>query len=40
MKKIYILEHFDFSAKQIEKLNTLGDVRYFEYRSNRNYQWY
>ena len=30
MKKIYILEHFDFSAKQIEKLNTLGDVRYFE----------
>lgn len=30
MKKIYILEHFDFSAKQLEKLNTLGDVKYFE----------
>ena len=30
MKKIYILEHFDFSAKHIEKLNTIGDVRYFE----------
>ena len=30
MKKIYVLEHFDFSAKQIERLNALGDVRYFE----------
>jgi len=30
MKKIYILEHFDFSDQQIKKLNSLGDVKYFE----------
>lgn len=30
MKKIYILEHFDFTAEQIEKLNSLGNVKYFE----------
>ena len=30
MKKIYILEHFDFNSKQIKKINSLGDVTYFE----------
>lgn len=30
MKKIYILEHFDFTMKQVEKLNSIGDVKYYE----------
>jgi len=30
MKKIYILEHFDFTDKQLSKLNSLGIVKYFE----------
>ena len=30
MKKIYILEHFDFDDEQMEKLKSLGEVRYYE----------
>ena len=30
MKKIYILEHFDFSEEQLYKLKTLGEVKYYE----------
>jgi len=30
MRKIYILEHFDFSEEQLNKLNTLGEVKYYE----------
>ncbi|MBQ3502411.1 MAG: hypothetical protein IJA72_01990 [Clostridia bacterium] len=30
MKKIYILEHFDFSEEQMKRLKSLGDVIYFE----------
>ena len=30
MKKIYILEHFDFSAEQMKKMKALGEVRYFD----------
>jgi len=30
MKKIYILEHFDFTNEQMSRLNSLGDVKYFE----------
>lgn len=30
MKKIYVLEKFDFTEKQKERLNTLGEVKYFE----------
>ncbi len=30
MKKIYIMEHFDFSEEQLEELNSLGEVKMFE----------
>ena len=30
MKKIYILEHFDFSAEQMKKMKALGEVKYFD----------
>ena len=30
MKKIYVLEKFDFSSKQLKRLNALGDVIYYE----------
>ena len=30
MKKIYILEHFDFTDEQLKRLNSLGEIRYFE----------
>lgn len=30
MKKIYILEHFDFNEEQLKRLNALGEVHYFE----------
>ena len=30
MKKIYILEHFDFSDDQMKRLKQLGDVKYFD----------
>lgn len=30
MKKIYVLEHFDFNEKQLNKLNSLGEVKYYE----------
>jgi len=30
MKKIYILEHFDFTTEQLNRLNSLGEIRYFE----------
>lgn len=30
MKKIYILEHFDFSDSQLKKLKSLGEVLYYE----------
>lgn len=29
MKKIYILEHFDFTDEQLERLHSLGEVHYF-----------
>lgn len=29
MKKIYVLEHFDFSESQMERLKSLGEVNYF-----------
>ena len=29
MKKIYVLEHFDFSKEQLDRLNALGEVFYF-----------
>lgn len=30
MKKIYILEHFDFTMKHIDRLNSIEDVKYYE----------
>lgn len=30
MKKIYILEHFDFNEMQLNRLKSLGEVHYFE----------
>ncbi len=30
MKKIYVLEHFDFSDEQMRKLQSLGEVKYYE----------
>lgn len=30
MKQIYILEHFDFAPEQMQKLNSLGEVHYYE----------
>lgn len=30
MKKIYVLEHFDFSDEQMKRLKSLGEVKYFE----------
>ena len=30
MKKIYVLEHFDFSDEQMKKLQSLGEVKYYE----------
>ena len=30
MKKIYILEHFDFTDEQMKKLQSLGEVKYYE----------
>lgn len=30
MKKIYILEHFDFDEMQLNRLKSLGEVHYFE----------
>lgn len=29
MKKIYILEHFDFSEEQMIRLKSLGEVKYY-----------
>ena len=30
MKKIYILEHFDFTKEQIERLKSIAEVKYYE----------
>ena len=30
MKKIYVLEHFDFDKEQLERLHSFGDVKYFQ----------
>ena len=30
MKKIYVLEHFDFTDEQMENLQSLGEVKYYE----------
>lgn len=30
MKKIYILEHFDFTKEQIERLESIAEVKYYE----------
>ncbi len=30
MRKIYVLEHFDFTEQQMDKLESLGDVVYYE----------
>ena len=30
MKKIYVLEHFDFNDEQFKRLNNLGEVKYYE----------
>ena len=30
MKKIYVLEHFDFNETQWKRLQTLGEVKYYE----------
>lgn len=35
MKKIYILEQFDFSNEQLEKLKSLGDVKLFKKASQK-----
>lgn len=29
MKKIYILEHFDFTDEQLARLRSLGEVKYY-----------
>lgn len=34
MKKIYILEHFDFTEEQRIKLNKLGEIHYYEKANN------
>lgn len=30
MRKIYVLEHFDFSVEQMDRLKSLGEVKYYE----------
>ena len=30
MRKIYVLEHFDFSDEQMRRLKSLGEVKYYE----------
>ena len=35
MRKIYILEHFDFNEEQFLKLKSLGQVKYFENASEK-----
>ncbi len=35
MKKIYFLEHFGFSDKQMERLESLGEVKMFDNASNK-----
>ncbi len=30
MRNIYVLEHFDFTDKQMERLQSLGEVKYYE----------
>lgn len=30
MKNIYVLEHFDFTKEQLDRLNALGNVKYYE----------
>lgn len=35
MKNIYILEHFDFSKEQMKKLQSLGNVKYYEKASEQ-----
>jgi len=30
MKEIYVLEHFDFSNEQMNRLKKLGNVHYFD----------
>lgn len=35
MKNIYVLEHFDFSKEQMEKLQSLGNVKYYEKASEQ-----
>ena len=30
MKNIYVLEHFDFTEQQMEKLKSLGNIKYFQ----------
>lgn len=37
MKKIYILEHFDFDEMQLNRLKQLGEVHYFE-KANKSEQ--
>ena len=34
MKKIYILEHFDFSCEQFARLKSLGEIKYYEKASD------
>ena len=35
MKKIYILEHFDFNEEQFSRLKSLGQVKYYEKASEK-----
>ena len=30
MRKIYVLEHFDFSVEQMDRLKSLGEVKCYE----------
>lgn len=34
MKKIYVLEHFDFNEQQMERLNRAGEVKYYDKASD------
>ncbi len=35
MKKIYVLEKFDFSDEQLKRLNSLGEVKYYNKANER-----
>ena len=30
MRKIYVLEHFDFTAEQMNRLKSLGELLYYQ----------